>query len=85
MRARLSTKGQLIIPKAIRDRHGWSPGSELLFEDRGDAVLVRAVRPGPETSFEDLIGCTGYRGPAKSLDDMNAAIARGVRERSDRG
>ncbi|HEV3456316.1 MAG TPA: AbrB/MazE/SpoVT family DNA-binding domain-containing protein [Thermoanaerobaculia bacterium] len=83
MRTRLSTKGQLIIPKAIRERHGWSPGSELALEDRGDAVLIRSARPEPETTFEELVGCTGYRGPARSLGDMEHAIARGARERRE--
>jgi AbrB family looped-hinge helix DNA binding protein len=81
MRTRLSTKGQLIIPKAIRERHGWSPGSELALEDHGDAVVIRSVKHGPETTFEELVGCIGYRGPARSLEDMEAAIARGARER----
>jgi AbrB family looped-hinge helix DNA binding protein len=84
MRTRLSTKGQLIIPKAVRDRHGWLPGSELALEDHGDAVLIRSVKPEPETTFEELIGCTGYRGPARTLEDMEAAIARGVSARRDR-
>jgi len=78
---RLSTKGQLIIPKAIRDRHGWTSGIELEIKDHGDAVVIRRARPGPETTLEDLVGCAGYNGPARSLDEMAAAIERGVRER----
>ncbi len=31
----------MIIPKAVRDRHGWQPGVELEVEDRGDAVVLR--------------------------------------------
>jgi AbrB family looped-hinge helix DNA binding protein len=84
MRTRLSTKGQLIIPKAIRERHGWSAGSELALEDRGDAIVIRSARPAPETTFEELVGCIGYRGPARSLEDMEVAIARGARERRDK-
>jgi AbrB family looped-hinge helix DNA binding protein len=83
MRTRLSTKGQLIIPKSIRDRHGWSPGVELLLEDRGDAVVVRLAKPFPETTLDELIGCLRYKGPARSLADMEAAIERGVRERRE--
>ncbi len=83
MRARLSTKGQLIIPKPIRERHGWLPGSELALEDRGDAVIVRSARPGPETTLEELVGCAGYRGPARSVEEMEAAIARAARARRD--
>jgi AbrB family looped-hinge helix DNA binding protein len=84
MRTRLSTKGQLIIPKVIRDRHGWSPGVELAIEDRGESVIVRLARPFPETTLDELAGCMRYRGPARSLEEMEAAIERGVRERRER-
>jgi len=78
---RLSTKGQLVVPKEIRERHGWSAGSELMFEDLGDKVILREARGVPETRLEDLIGCTGYRGPARTLEEMEAGIARGARQR----
>ncbi len=78
---RLSTKGKLVVPKEVRLRHGWSEGVELVLEDEGDRVLVRSARRLPETTLEDLVGCAGYRGPAKTLEEMEAAIARGARER----
>ena len=78
---RLSTKGQLIIPKEIRERHGWTPGMELMVEDRGDSVVLRRAEHLPETTLDDLVGCAGYEGPARSLEEMEAAIARGARER----
>lgn len=78
---RLSTKGQLVVPKEIRERHGWSAGSELVFEDLGDKVVLREALDIPETRLEDLIGCTGYRGPAKTLEEIEAGIARGARQR----
>ena len=71
---RLSTKGQLVVPKEIRQRHGWTEGMELVLEDRGDGVLVRPARPLPETTLDDLVGCTGYKGPAKTLADMVEAL-----------
>lgn len=73
-RTRLSSKGQVIIPKAVRDARGWRAGQELIVEDRGDAVALRPARPFPPTSVDDLLGCTGYTGPRLSLDDMEAAI-----------
>jgi AbrB family looped-hinge helix DNA binding protein len=84
LRTRLSTKGQLIIPKAIRERHGWSPGDELILDDRGDSIVIRLAKPGPETTFEDLVGCARYRGPARSLEEMEEAIARGAGKQSGR-
>jgi AbrB family looped-hinge helix DNA binding protein len=78
---RLSTKGQLIIPKEIRERHGWRAGTELFVEDHGDSVVLRGALDLPVTTLEDLVGCAGYKGPALSLKDMDAGIARGARER----
>jgi AbrB family looped-hinge helix DNA binding protein len=80
MTIRLSTKGQLIIPKEIRDRHGWGPGVELEIEERGDSVVVRRTVDVPDTTLEELVGCAGYRGPAHSLEEMEAGIARRARQ-----
>ncbi len=80
MTSRLSTKGQLIIPKDIRERHGWRSGTELEIEDRKECVVVRVADAAPETTLDELFGCTGYQGPRRSLEDMEAAIAKGARE-----
>jgi len=78
---RLSTKGQLIIPKEIRKRHGWTAGTELLVEDHEDSVIVRRAEDLPATTLDDLVGCVGYKGPTLTLEEMDAGIARGARER----
>ena len=80
MTSRLSTKGRLTIPKDIRERHGWRSGTELEIEDRDECVVVRLAESAPETTLDELFGCTGYRGPRRSLEDMEAAIAKGARE-----
>ena len=76
----LSTKGQLIIPKDIRIRHGWREGTKLEVEDRGDAVLIRAHVDVPRTTLADVLGCLRYAGPAKTLEEMERAVARVARE-----
>jgi len=82
---RLSTKGQIVIPKAIRTRHHWEPGTELVIEDRGDVLVLRAAKPFPRTRLEDGLGCTGYRGPAKTPEEMDAAIGDAMRREWARG
>ncbi len=43
---RVTEKGQVTIPKAIRDKLGIGPGSEVEFVEREDAVhLVRLTLP----------------------------------------
>jgi hypothetical protein len=43
-------------------------------------VVLRPAADVPETSLDELVGCTGYAGPRRSLEDMDEAVARGARE-----
>jgi AbrB family looped-hinge helix DNA binding protein len=81
---KLSSKGQVILPKNIRAAHQWEPGVEFLVEDTADGVLLRPLKPFEPTRIEDVIGCTGYAGPARTLEEMDAAIAAGVKAARDR-
>jgi AbrB family looped-hinge helix DNA binding protein len=82
VRARVSSKGQLVLPKEIRESRGLGPGSELEIEEVPGGILLKVVR-GPEpASVDDLLGCTGYRGPRKTLEEMAEAIRRGARVRA---
>lgn len=80
-KTRLSSKGQIIIPRKVRDAHGWRPGIEFTVEDTGDAIILTPVKHFSPTRIEDVLGCAGYQGPRASLDDMEAAIQKGVRSR----
>ena len=80
---RLSSKGQLIIPKEVRDRHGWQAGTELEVEDRGGVVTLRRKKPWPPTRIEDIRGCLKYDGPPISIEDMNKGIDQMMREMWD--
>ena len=42
-RARISSKGQLVVPKSVRDEHGWGEGTELEFVESGAGVLLQQV------------------------------------------
>ncbi len=78
-KATLSTKGQIVLPKEIRTRHGWGAGTVLELTDLGDRIVLQAVGEAPRTTVDDLIGCLPYAGPKRTLEDMEAAIARGAR------
>lgn len=82
---RLSSKGQLVLPKAIRDAGNWPEGTEFVVEAVPQGVLLRPVRAFAVTRLEDVIGCAGYRGPQHSVADMRGAIANGVTARRGRG
>lgn len=80
-KTRLSSKGQVIIPKSIRASRGWKPGEELLVEETNEGILLKPMRGFPSTMLRDVLGCMGYKGPPKSLRDMEEAIAKGAQER----
>ena len=85
-KTRLSSKGQVIIPKASRLTHHWEPGQELIVIDTEEGVLLKPARPAPSASLDELAGCLKYTGKARTLEDMERAIQRGasqIREESD--
>ena len=78
----ISTKGQVILPKAIRDQRHWPAGTRLTVEDTPDGVLLKATPAFPETAINAVFGSMRHAGPALSLDDMHAAIAQEAKRRA---
>lgn len=89
LRTRLSTKGQVILPKPLRDRLGWTPGTVLDVEDTPHGVLLRAAsqRQVAATRIEDVAGMLAPHCAASSraIDEMNTAIDAEVRRRHASG
>jgi len=71
----LSSKGQFVLPKSIRDRHHWGTGTRLVVIDRGDEVIVKAAVPFAPTELEAPDANPVYHGKCLSLADMDRAIA----------
>ena len=70
----VGTKGQVVIPKDIRDALHIQPGQEILFERRGDEIVLR------KAAAEPLKG----RYAGVGLVDALAALRREERERDAR-
>jgi AbrB family looped-hinge helix DNA binding protein len=81
---RLSSKGQVIIPKAVRDAHGWGEGLEFAIEDLGDAIVLRPAKVFPVRTIDEVVGMLKYVGTPKTKEDMNAGIDEAMREIWDR-
>ena len=75
---RLSSKGQVIIPKSIRQVRRWAVGQEFMVEDTGDGILLRPKSTLPTTTVAEVAGCLSYVGPPKTLEDMEKAIKQGI-------
>jgi AbrB family looped-hinge helix DNA binding protein len=80
-KTRLSNKGQVVIPHAIRERLGWEPGVEFAVEQIEDGIALRPIRSVEPTTIDEVFGCLPYQGKRKSLDDMQEGIRRGALER----
>lgn len=82
---KISSKGQIVLPLAIRTRRRWQPGTTLTVEETPEGVLLRPEKPFPPTTFEEVQGILRYKGKPKTLKEMDEAIAIGVRDRHARG
>jgi AbrB family looped-hinge helix DNA binding protein len=75
---RLSEKGQIVIPKRVRTAYGWEPGLEFVVEETDDGIKLKPIKPFKTTRINDVLGCLKYKGPRKSVKDMETALAKGV-------
>jgi AbrB family looped-hinge helix DNA binding protein len=78
---KLSSKGQVVLPKSIREELDWPVGTDLLIERRDDSVMLRRKDSVKPTTIDEVAGCLKYEGPPISLKDMERAIDEEMRER----
>lgn len=81
----VSSKGQVILPAAIRRRRHWPAGTRLVVEETSEGVLLRPERVFPETRSEEVFGILSRPGPVRTVEEMDAAIEEEVRRRHARG
>lgn len=74
----MTTKGQITIPKEIRDALRLRPGDRVDFVLGKDGKAVLHPLTG---RLEDLIGILKYDGPTVTIEEMNEAIRRRAVER----
>lgn len=69
MSNKVTTKGQVTIPKAIRDLLDLKPGMEVKFRYGGnrEIILERADGVKPPSKFDRL---AGHAGPGPTTDEM---------------
>ncbi|MBD2281236.1 MAG: hypothetical protein HEQ13_04075 [Dolichospermum sp. DEX189] len=76
----LSTQGQITIPQVLRDQYHWQDGQELIIINLGDGILLKPKKTFPETTLDDAAGCLNYQGKAKTIEEMEQAVAQGIEE-----
>lgn len=75
---KISSKGQVVIPKSIREKRKWRPGTKLAVEETAEGVLIRPNLFGKPLAVEEVQGSLPYDGKAKSIEEMDEAISKGV-------
>jgi antitoxin PrlF len=71
---RMTSKGQVTIPKRIRDLLGLRPGSMVEFTiGAGGQIVVNCHRKASKSRFDALVGSAG---PGMSTDEL-MALTRG--------
>lgn len=79
--ATMTSKGQITIPKEIRDSLRLKPGDQVDFVQGADGI----VRLRPLTrSIMELFGILKWDGPPVTVEQMNEAIRQAVVERFKR-
>jgi AbrB family looped-hinge helix DNA binding protein len=77
----VSSKGQIVLPAALRRRLGLGAGARLEVMERADGLTLRVVRAVPRTDVASLAGMlkAPARGVPRRLEDFDPATlaARG--------
>ncbi len=81
---KVSAKGQVVIPKDVRDRLHWEPGTELEVVDGPAGVMLRtrraAIKKLPfDEALARLRAVVNYKGPVYSDKEATAAIDEMIR------
>lgn len=80
---KLSSKGQMVVPKVVRDALDLPVGAELTVEvaDGGFVVRRKLKTTLPRTTVDQVAGMLKYDGPPITLEDMQRGIDEELRER----
>lgn len=79
MTYKVGAKGQVVLPKELRERHGIAPGDEVVFADGDGEIVVRKARA--RSKAEILRELKGSLADGPSLTDALMEEKRLERER----
>ncbi len=69
--AKVTSKGQVTIPKDVRDRHGIKPGDQLEFiEDRGGLRVKKRLAKSPFAEWRGYLKDLKGKDPDALIEEM---------------
>lgn len=83
----LSEKGQVVIPKDVRDALGFATGQKLEVTPSGNGVFLRPVQQKSGRSADEIFArlreiAPSWQGKAVSIEEMDHAVDAMVGQRS---
>lgn len=74
MFTKVSGKGQVVLPKAMRDKKAWHAGTDLEVVDAGEGVLLRPRTPTRKLTLDEatakLRRIYTHEGPAVPIEQL---------------
>jgi AbrB family looped-hinge helix DNA binding protein len=81
---KLSSKGQVVIPKEIREANHWQPGATFNIAATAAGLMLMPVPLFTPTTNEQVAGCLHRSGRKKLTEhDMDAAVRSMAKERDE--
>ena len=78
-KTRLSSKGQIVIPKPLRDALHWNAGAELNVELKIDTITIHRADQKPRLpTIEEVrrvAGMLNYKGKTLTIKDMDEGVS----------
>jgi AbrB family looped-hinge helix DNA binding protein len=74
MATTVTSKGQVTIPKPVRDHLGIGPGSQVAFRRAADGSIVIEKAHGVSARPSRLAGLRGHAGRGMSTDEIMALL-----------
>lgn len=81
----IDTQGNIHLPARYDYAYGTRAKVPIWLPEIDDTTKPLTRSHSPVTSPEALLGCVGYRGPAKSLEDMATGVLEEVKRQWQKG
>jgi len=75
MTVSVTSKGQVTIPKRVRQALGITPGSKVEFDLEGGGARLKLIKSRALSRIEDGPAILNYRGPRIPIQDMHGGLA----------